>query len=67
MLRWPAALAMSGFAQDLAPERSSTSFVLSAIMRVKQTKGSPRCDLLSWKDPGVQVRIPVSINSACAT
>ncbi|MBS2979798.1 hypothetical protein, partial [Klebsiella pneumoniae] len=46
MLRWPAALAMSGFAQDLAPERSSTSFVLSAIMRVKQTKGSPRCDLL---------------------
>ncbi|AIF97048.1 hypothetical protein SS52_p0008 (plasmid) [Escherichia coli O157:H7 str. SS52] len=36
-------------------------------MRDKQTKGSARCDLLSWKDPGVQVRIPVSINSACAT
>ncbi|ANK07001.1 hypothetical protein HMPREF1613_00007 [Escherichia coli 908616] len=41
--------------------------VLPAIMRDKQTKGSARCDLLSWKDPGVQVRIPVSINSACAT
>ncbi|EFI4364401.1 hypothetical protein HIH35_005167 [Escherichia coli] len=37
------------------------------IMWDKQTKGSARCDLLSWKDPGVQVRIPVSINSACAT
>ncbi|QJZ37903.1 hypothetical protein E4T53_28300 (plasmid) [Escherichia coli O157:H7] len=41
--------------------------VLPAIMRDKQTKGSARCDLLSWKDPGVQVRIPVSINSGKRT
>ncbi|EFN9295735.1 hypothetical protein D3088_23605 [Escherichia coli] len=44
-----------------------THLVFPAIMRDNQTKGSARCDLFSWKDPDVQVRIPVSINSACAT
>ncbi|WP_203415653.1 hypothetical protein, partial [Escherichia coli] len=52
---------------SLSPPTICNSAVLPAIMRDKQTKGSARCDLLSWKDPGVQVRIPVSINSACAT
>ncbi|AHM88123.1 hypothetical protein KPNJ1_05598 (plasmid) [Klebsiella pneumoniae 30660/NJST258_1] len=41
--------------------------VLPAIMRDKTTKGSARCDLLSWQDRPVRCKIPVSINSACAT
>jgi hypothetical protein len=50
---------MTGFTW-ITEKGSFTHLVLPAIMWDKTTKGSARCDLLSWQDQPLQARIAVS-------